>query len=46
MANNLYVTMTEQHSGRSGVLLGVMQLLLRQVRKVAFFRPVISEPHA
>ena len=46
MANNLYVTMTEQHSGRSGVLLGVMQLLLRQVRKVAFFRPVISDPPA
>jgi len=46
MANNLYVTMTEQHSGRSGVLLGVMQLLSRQVRKVAFFRPVITEPAA
>ncbi len=43
MANNLYVTMTEQHSGRSGVLLGVMQLLSRQVRKVAFFRPVVTE---
>ena len=43
MANNLYVTVSEQHSGRSGVLLGVMQLLLRQVRKVAVFRPVITD---
>ena len=43
MANNLYVTMTEQHSGRSGVLLGVLQLLSQQVRKVAFFRPVITD---
>ncbi len=43
MANNLYIAITEQHSGRSSVVLGVMQLLLRSVRKVAFFRPIIQD---
>ena len=44
MANNLYITATESKSGKSAVVLGMMQLLLRHVRKVAFFRPIISQP--
>lgn len=44
MANNLYITATESKSGKSAVVLGMMQLLLRNVRKVAFFRPIISQP--
>lgn len=43
MANNLYITATESKSGKSAVVLGMMQLLLRNVRKVAFFRPIINE---
>lgn len=44
VANNLYVTATETKSGKSVVVLGMMQFLLRKVRKVAFFRPIINEP--
>jgi phosphate acetyltransferase len=44
MANNLYVTATESKSGKSAIVLGMMQLLLRHVRKVAFFRPIINLP--
>jgi phosphate acetyltransferase len=44
MPGNLYVTPTEARTGKSAVVLGMMQLLLRQVRKVAFFRPIISDP--
>ncbi len=42
MANNLYITATESKSGKSAIVLGMMQLLLRNIRKVAFFRPIIS----
>ena len=42
MANNLYITATESKSGKSAIVLGMMQLLLRHVRKVAFFRPIIT----
>ena len=44
MANNLYITATESKSGKSAIVLGMMQLLLRHVRKVAFFRPIITQP--
>jgi len=44
MSTNLYVTATEERSGKSAVLLGVMQMLLKSVDRVAFFRPVIQEP--
>jgi len=44
MANNLYITATEAKSGKSAIVLGMMQLLLRHVRKVAFFRPIINQP--
>jgi len=44
MPSNLYITPIEPHTGKSAVVLGMMQLLLRQVGKVAFFRPIIDEP--
>ena len=46
MSNNLYITATESKSGKSAVVLGMMQLLLRDVRKVAFFRPIINKASA
>lgn len=42
MSKTLYVTATEAASGKSALCLGVMQLLLRHVRKAAFFRPIIA----
>jgi len=42
VSKNLYITATESKSGKSAIVLGMMQLLLRDVRKVAFFRPIIN----
>ncbi len=42
MAKSVYITATEQKSGKSAICLGFMQLLLRDVGRVAFFRPIIS----
>lgn len=42
MANKLYITATERRSGKSAVTLGIMQLLMREIRNVAFFRPIIA----
>lgn len=44
MQNHLYITATETRSGKSAIVLGVMHLLTRNMRKVAFFRPIINEP--
>ncbi len=44
MHSNLYITATEARSGKSAITLGMMQLLMRNMRKVAFFRPIINEP--
>ncbi|MCK9293891.1 MAG: phosphate acetyltransferase [Desulfobulbaceae bacterium] len=44
MAKNLYVTATEELSGKSAVVLGVMQMILRELNNVAFFRPIINDP--
>ncbi|MDY0274688.1 MAG: phosphate acetyltransferase [Desulfomicrobium sp.] len=43
MANNLYITATESRSGKSAIILGVMQMLLRDIRRVGFFRPIIND---
>lgn len=48
MANSLYITATEANSGKSVICLGVMEMLLRMIDKVAFFRPIIRDdacPH-
>ena len=42
MSNNLFITATEARSGKSAICLGVMELLLRNVDKVGFFRPFIN----
>jgi phosphate acetyltransferase len=42
MAKNLYITATEARSGKSAVCLAVMELLLRSVEKIGFFRPLIK----
>ncbi|MCB1173035.1 MAG: phosphate acetyltransferase [Leptospiraceae bacterium] len=44
MANNLFVTTTEAKSGKSLVSLGLMEILKGELRKVAFFRPIITTP--
>ena len=42
MANSLYITSTEAYSGKSVICLGVMEMLMRMIDKVAFFRPIIQ----
>lgn len=42
MAKNLFITATEAKSGKSAICLGVMELLLRNVDRVGFFRPLIN----
>ncbi|MDO5483856.1 MAG: phosphate acetyltransferase [Desulfovibrionaceae bacterium] len=42
--HSLYITATGPMSGKSAVALGIMQMLSRQMRDVAFFRPIINEP--
>jgi len=43
MTKALYVAALESHSGKSIVVLGLMQLLLGKMVKVGYFRPVISD---
>lgn len=44
MANNIYITASESKSGKSVIMLGMMELFLKKVRKVAIFRPIINQP--
>ncbi|MBF0378220.1 MAG: phosphate acetyltransferase [Desulfamplus sp.] len=43
MANNIYITATGPRSGKTVITLGVMELLLRKMNKVGFFRPIVHE---
>ena len=43
MSNSIYITGTGPGSGKSVVVLGVMELLARHGRKIGFFRPVVEE---
>jgi phosphate acetyltransferase len=43
MSKNLYITSIEARSGKSAITLGVMEMLLRNIDKVAFFRPIIQD---
>jgi phosphate acetyltransferase len=45
MSRNLYVAGTEPRSGKSAIILGLMELLSRNVKKVLFFRPLIDADH-
>ncbi len=42
MSKNLYVTELEPHSGMSVVTLGIMEFLVRNLGRVALFRPIIN----
>lgn len=46
MSNTLYVAATEPRSGKSAVSLGLMELLTRNIKKVAFFRPLVDVDHS
>jgi len=43
MLNNLYVTATEERSGKSVIVLGIMQMLKKELHRVAFYRPIIND---
>ena len=42
MSNNLYIAAAEAGSGKSLVVLGLMELLSGHVQKIGFFRPVVA----
>ena len=42
MSKNLYITAVDSRSGKSVITLGVMEFLIRNLEKVAFFRPIID----
>ena len=42
MSKNLYITALEPHSGLSLVALGVMEFLVRNLMRVAVFRPIVN----
>ncbi len=43
MSNNLYITAAEERSGKSAIILGVMQVILKEISRIAFFRPIIND---
>ncbi len=43
MANNLYVTAAEERSGKSAIILGVMQMIMKEISRIGFFRPIIND---
>ena len=42
MSRNVYIAATESSSGKSAIALGVMEMMVKQVGHVGFFRPIIS----
>jgi phosphate acetyltransferase len=42
MAKNIFITTTDGEGGKTIVALGVMEMLLRKVGKVAYFRPIVQ----
>ena len=42
MANSLYIAAVAPGSGKSVVALGVMEMLSRRIRRLGYFRPVVS----
>ena len=43
MSNNLYITAAEERSGKSAIILGVMQMIIKEISSIAFFRPIIND---
>ncbi len=44
MSKSIYVCSNDPRCGKSSVVLGLMESLLKNIPKVAFFRPIINEP--
>ena len=42
MNKAIYVSTIEHYSGKSVVLLGMMQILLRKINRIGYFRPIIN----
>ncbi len=45
MVKNLYVAATESYTGKSAIILGLMELLTQNIKRVGFFRPMIETDH-
>ena len=44
MSKSIYVCSNDPRCGKSSVVLGLMESLLKNIPKVGFFRPIINEP--
>jgi phosphate acetyltransferase len=42
MSKNIYIATMEPRSGKSVVILGLMEMLSRRMRKIAIFRPIVQ----
>ncbi len=42
MSKNLYIAATEANSGKSLIVLGIMNILTRHIKKIGLFRPIIQ----
>lgn len=42
MSRNVYIVSTEANSGKSAIALGVMEMMIKKVGLVGFFRPIIA----
>jgi len=50
MTKNLYIAAAEAYSGKSLIVLGIMNILLRNLKRVGIFRPIVNisqgnDPH-
>lgn len=50
MSKNLYIAAAEAYTGKSLIVLGIMNILLRNFKRVGFFRPIVNigemnDPH-
>ena len=50
MTKNLYIAAAEAYSGKSLIILGIMNILLRNLKQVGIFRPIVNltngnDPH-
>ncbi|QUS61744.1 phosphate acetyltransferase [Synechocystis sp. PCC 7339] len=44
MTSSLYLSTTEARSGKSLVVLGILDLILKKTTRIAYFRPIIQDP--
>src|ERR1035438_208832 len=43
MSKSIYVASSESNSGKSVITLGLMNILVGKIKKIAYFKPVIRE---